>query len=368
MKKLLSMAMACLIAVVAFTSCDKKNDDGTVSADAIKVQAYQANYYGDYYKNNSHNFDMYLHNGLTFTQSSTGVTISGTGNLYYIDLISATVSDLYPALTTYPASENFDAPSFVSGYEYDYGKDQFGDAYAGIMVIPVGTYKVTFEDDKSTDTLYVVSGTIIVEASRLIGNFTYNDGSKESIVVDSKITFEDQSPSEDDAYEFESTTVSTQNYTYSDCKIESQTGVYSIQLTGTDIMASIYVFVDENATSPVGTYTFSDTEAPGTALKSAGASGNSVYPSFAGTTVVQDGTTYIQDVYFLVSGTITVAETGVTLAAKSYFGSTINGTYSGSISSVPAQSSIVKATIARNQNIEMASQPFNTKKIMRGIK
>lgn len=80
-----------------------------------------------------------------------------------------------------------------------------------------------------------------------------------------------------------------------------------------------------------GTYNFSEEMTPGTALASLGSNLFIDYPSYVGVGFNEEG--YIKDIYYLVSGSISVTKTGSNIKmevnATSYNGSTFTLSYSG---------------------------------------
>ena len=338
MKKFFSMAFACVVAAVAFTSCDKTNDNGgdDVSADATKTQSFHAAYAGDFYSNNTHNFYGILTEGITIGNTS----IEGTGSAYLYDIISAKADNLYPDVTTYPVSDNQAAPSTYQGGEAQNSQGQ---------MVAIGTYKLCYEAGELVKTLFVVSGDIKIEANRFVGNFTYNDGTKETIVYEGKLVFIDESPNEDDNYQYEPTTASTLNWNLTSAEVlnygEAAAGIYMFGVTlenSNNQMISLQLFT-ASTTDINGTYPITKETAVNTCMASPGFDGQYIYPSFAAT-ITSDG--YVDVPYYLVSGNVTISATGITVSSLSYFGSTVNATYTGSYTITNATNASVTKAVA----------------------
>lgn len=81
-----------------------------------------------------------------------------------------------------------------------------------------------------------------------------------------------------------------------------------------------------------GTYTIDDSMTPGSALASVGGNLFADYPSYIGLKYSEEEE-YYEEIYYLVSGTITVTKNGdalkISINAKSYNGSTFTATYTG---------------------------------------
>lgn len=130
-------------------------------------------------------------------------------------------------------------------------------------------------------------------------------------------------------YDFEDPTVTTQNYAGS-AFYESTTagGVPIIDLYIVDdprtFMANIWLIPNQGATTIDGTYPFPanvDDLAYGNAFPSPGGTATADRASFVAVNFTPDG---YGAAYYLVGGSVTISGTNVTVAATSYFGSTIN--------------------------------------------
>lgn len=167
---------------------------------------------------------------------------------------------------------------------------------------------------------------------------------------------EDDDDDDDDAdYSYEPTTVSTVNATMNaaefDTRYFSDYGdvdiyLYSVDANGdTTAVAPFYVYVDQidpDIYIPAGTYTINSTYETGSVEASAGLLYSDTYEQYypsAAYYAVLDADGYIDYLYYLVSGTMTVSKNAdnticVVINAVSGNGSTVNLTYGAGSSAV----------------------------------
>ena len=98
-------------------------------------------------------------------------------------------------------------------------------------------------------------------------------------------------------------------FAWSDMKASISNGVISISLQkGTEIAMELELYADPAATTiPEGTYTISDSKEASTALQSTGYGEQGPAACYAATLVVQQSKLYLDDMWFLVEGTITLS-------------------------------------------------------------
>ncbi|MBQ0075574.1 MAG: hypothetical protein KBS69_00340, partial [Bacteroidales bacterium] len=96
-------------------------------------------------------------------------------------------------------------------------------------------------------------------------------------------------------------------FAWSDMSTDLDNGVISISVQkGTDLALELVLFTDPAATEiPEGVYTISDSQEAGTALKSIGYA-QGANPCFAAT-LVQEDKLYLDDMWFIVEGTVTLS-------------------------------------------------------------
>lgn len=98
-------------------------------------------------------------------------------------------------------------------------------------------------------------------------------------------------------------------FAWSDMKASISNGVISISLQkGTEIAMELELYADPAATTiPEGTYTISDSKEASTALQSTGYGEQGPATCYAATLVVQQSKLYLDDMWFMVEGTITLS-------------------------------------------------------------
>ena len=207
------------------------------------------------------------------------------------------------------------------------------------------------EDEYYESVYYLVSGTITVtktgDALKIVINAKSYNGSTITVTyTGTPEEFIDDDDDDDDydselSYDWETTEVSTQNFTFD--YAESASGHddeydydwTQIYLEGEDWTSDLFFFAPyaEGTGVAPGTYTISTSEEDGTVYASPGGDDSYDYPSNICYNYDENG--YYSDVYYLVSGTVKVTKTAtgvkIEINAKSYNGSTINGTFTGSI-------------------------------------
>ena len=330
MKKLFKFATLFLAGALVLTGCDNENKD---KPDETKAASYVGgSYYGDYYSNGGENFYMTMNHGVTLTETADGLVPSGEGTLYAVDFVSSSAVNMKPGAETFPVVEKAAVPCVMAGYEFDLGAAMFGDAYAGIYLVPSGSYAMIYNADTLTATKYIVSGNMTFDGNKFVLDVTFDDGTKDKVSCAGTFSFEDQrepEPSEDDNYSWEPTTVSTKNFTYTTCQAGNYgdyygngTNAIAILLQGSEALAQIELYTAAGATSINGTYTLAKTQAAGTAMSSPGGDAQYDYPCFIGTDISDQG--YATS-YYMITGTVTVTDNSVSYNATSYFGSTLTG-------------------------------------------
>ena len=132
-------------------------------------------------------------------------------------------------------------------------------------------------------------------------------------------------------------------------------------MQGSEALAQIELYTAAGATSINGTYTLAKTQAAGTAMSSPGGDAQYDYPCFIGTDISDQG---YDTSYYMITGTVTVTDNSVSYNATSYFGSTLTGSYSGTVTvEDKTQSSVIAKTIAINQTKKAMKKENLTKKV-----
>ena len=157
-----------------------------------------------------------------------------------------------------------------------------------------------------------------------------------------EIDIEGGEEEDDYSFEWEPTEIKTINVTFDSIEVTDMTENLGYACTGLYLMSEEYemelsVFastIDSVTILPIGTYAINDSYEANTIMASPGGYEEYDFPSYLITDFEQDqasGAWYYNTVYYLVSGTMEVAEieggAQLTIHATTHFGSTINATY-----------------------------------------
>lgn len=315
MKKLFRNAIFAAAAAVVVASCNNQTPEPTPepTPDPVTpvetVALYSAGYWGDYYETGTENFYFIFLSDEAMV-GSTGVEAAGT--VYFLDIVSATQTNLFPASGTY----TFDANSSGTA-------NTFTAVSSSISV---------YDDDLNETEVLFTAGTVTISTSAagylIEATVTGDDGKEYKFRYDGPVAASDNTP-----YGSEPETVSTLNLTMTSFTGTNYEDYYSLGTDDIEIVlesatsgAAIECFGPLGSTTlPTGSYSFARTGAEYTILSSTGY--NSQYGYMTPSYVVTDDGSY----YFLQSGTMTVTASGLTLNATSAKGSTINISYSGAM-------------------------------------
>ena len=135
------------------------------------------------------------------------------------------------------------------------------------------------------------------------------------------------------SYDYEPDEVLTFNVEMATAEIEDYTadyGVVTMYFESADgsYFASMELIISSADLVVPGAYQISDSEEEGTFYASPGGDDEYDYGCFFGVTYIdpEDGNEYYYP-YYLVSGNVTIAQDGIQVQAKSYYGSTVNFSY-----------------------------------------
>lgn len=163
------------------------------------------------------------------------------------------------------------------------------------------------------------------------------------VYFDANPEFEEDDPDYDDeyTYDYEPTTPTTLNINFDEMEVEDYSEILGFTYLDMylsseeyEIELGIYAPYVEGTVLAPGTYPINDTYEEGTVQASPGGDDMYDYPTYIATDFEydpdEDSWTYNTS-YYIVSGTLTVAENGdITIAGKTYYGSTVNATYKAS--------------------------------------
>lgn len=355
MKKLsfIGLAAALFCSAAMFTSCENENTGGsgtdpvTPGNEGNSLKLLDAAYYGE--------TDGVGEIDLIFTSGDLVINNgkpSGTGDYVYLSLLAEVGDDLFPKAGKYTFLDLNDESTYTNGKIIPgFGSDK------GNM----GTYVIPCKNSTKGQGFFVNDGEVTFSgnAANATAKMTLRYKDKEGNVIDSlkreytfagkNLTVQDLRKNENDAkYEIEDKNPTNFETTYTSAVITNYGDYHGVgcdymilDLQGSDYRANFALFgkgVDIEVAD--GKYTINNQAAPFGAEISGGAiqdkDGYSILPPFVGVPV-PDG---LSNVWFITSGTVTIAADGVTFDVKSYFGSTIKGTYKGKVEMKPAQQQV----------------------------
>ena len=284
----------------------------------------------------------------TLTMDEMGNVSAGSGNLVTVMLFSSSTAE--PAEGEYPVVEAaFETPE--DGAMLPGLMDQQGNIYGSNVLNLTDGAIAAVEDILALPA--EGEGSISLSKTdkgwKVIVNMTLLDGTEQEYAYEGALRFvEYTEPEPESSYDNEPTETTNVNITFTQAggqhgAIDGVEAVLFACQSNTEY-GEFIVYPQANAAGAYdGTYTINDTKSPGTAQLSIGGIAQEVQgmtyvqnePCYVltGCQFGQDGSMAFTSAYYLESGSITVNMTdGLTVNAKSHFGSTINATYSGALS------------------------------------
>ena len=363
MKKIYYLFIVLICFSVIFSSCENKevednSDDKTEQPDdkeedkdedddkenAIQLVAVHDAYYSHEYVDGVNN-DFWM----SFTTEdieipAEGYEIYGTGEFVYLEVFPATIENDFP-VGKFPLQAEPEDGYAWGGFEYDYGIELGMEP--GYYVIPQGCFAYIIEDDDVVATKYMVSGYIEITGTsaeaEVFADVTFDDGSKSTYYYKGKLNFMDydiEEPEEPEAgltWDYEPTTVGDYDATFDYCEMNNWGDYYGdgteyidMTLTSTEWYAVFGLCAPlGSGVNAYGTYTVKDGYTDWTAVPSPGGDNEYDYASFLATDMDESGAYSIA--YYAASGTVVVAEDGITMDIVSHYGSKIHGEYKGAV-------------------------------------
>lgn len=347
MKKIYSFFVALVACAMLFVACEPGGVSSKDKENATQlVEAHDAYYSHEYVDGVSNDF------WVSFTTEdvevpATGYEIFGTGEFVYFEVFPATVENDFPAGKFELKAEPTDGCAWA-GYEYDYGAELGMEP--GFYVIPQGCFAYIIEDDALVATKYMVAGYVEITGTpaeaEVFADVTYDDGSKATYYYKGKLNFMDNDIEDDTdpdngtgelRWDYEPTTAGDYEATFDYCEMNNWGDYYG---DGTD-----YLDMTLNSTewyavfglcAPLGsgveaygTYTVKDGYTDWTAVPSPGGDNEYDYASFLATGMDESGAYSVA--YYVASGTVVIAEDGITMDIVSHYGSKIHGEYKGTV-------------------------------------
>ena len=339
MKKIYYLFVA-LVACFMFVACDTTQGGTSSISDKDKenatrlVELYEASY--------SHLF-------------AEGVT-----NDYWMSFFTTELDEEegYPKGTSEFVSLEFFPMTIENGVpvgDFAFAEDpQDGYAWAGWLneeeYWPQGSYVFLLEDGEVVEIKYIVSGKVVIcgtsSVAEVFVDATFEDGTKSTYYYKGKLRFEDFDATggggtgDDGEYNFDYEPIATGEYevTFDVCQVLNNGNIYNtgsdnveLYLNGLEWMAYFDLFAPLNSGADVyGTYNIvSGQYDEWCGVPSSGGTEEGDTPSFFGTDFTGDG--YYMTAYYVVSGTVVIAEDGVTIDATTYYGSKIKASYAGDV-------------------------------------
>lgn len=377
MKKL-SLFFATLLSItVLFTACPE-HPEGPNESNATPMKYWDGMFYSNHVDtDNNHPYGEYSLVFMTNTldADATG-NFTGEGKCFFLSVVapkatSSKIEGTFPVVS-WDVSAEPTQDMVVAGYQYDLGA-AFG--FPGVYVENMGTY---LYDITATDTAtkYVVGGEMTVAYEGNVAKVTLKatiadaDGSNK---VEEVYSFEGElsvsdyewpEPFDPYSYESETTVTKTLVFNSSEMTYSSQYSSWSISANADENYTMGLQLFSENTTDATGSYTVSDSQENGTVLASSGGTeSGSLYYSIIGT-VNEEG--YIEDVWFITSGNLTVTGTSYNGTLTSYKGSTFTVSYTAVEAETEAPAYAPKANrlpVAKKANVSKSlfNGPVNLK-------
>lgn len=240
-----------------------------------------------------------------------GMIVSGSGDIYSIEIYSKFSDGLIPEMAKYEIGKN--NPPYMA-----VGNGQSG---SGVMVV---------DEDKSPQGIRVDVKSGYVELAKSGSDYVINinvklsDGSKRCISYTGAMATEDQGPyGREDATitEMELTEVNIEKNNIGQ-QVNDKTDVISLLLFGENGQGEIWLLVPKGETNLKHEYAFSDSGEPWTVYSSPGFVDNQPKPSYVQMVI---------KLYYLVEGKVVVSDTDVTVNAKTAKGSSFSMNYKGGL-------------------------------------
>ncbi len=365
-----------LLASVILVSCG--DDKKPVKTETL-VQCIDASYWGDYYMDGGHNFS-FTFSGEGVSLNSTGDGFTGTGLVVDINLNAYDNNNLFPTTGDYPFTEETARGTATKGYWHDLGLELTG--IPGEVFVPSGTVVRDIVEGLIDSAYLVVDGKISVEGTAENAKFTMDfvmeDGSRRKFlfegslgeVYDSTAEPDESDPNEGLDYTYEPTEVSQITSTltevsmknYGDFEYIGKDVIY-VSSIGPEYGANMKLYAPLGTTSPYGTYKVlpNPDDDDFVCIASPGGDPYTDEPSY-----VYGGLDASGDysfAYYMISGTVTISESGIVIDFVSYNGSFVKLTYD---SEIPADLFQAPAMQAPQKAVKAA--PVRLKKRFRQAK
>ena len=358
MKKIYYLFALFVCSAMLFVACEPKtpsDDDSTIVPDVndstvindtcyatIKlVEAHDAYYSTQFVEGVTNDYWM------SFTTEDVVMVENnpmGTGEFVYLEVFPKTVENNFP-VGNYPIAEEPEDGYAWAGWEWDMGPDL--GLEEGLFIIPQGCFAYVLEDDELVDTKYILSGYIDIKGTpaeaEVFVDATFNDGTKSTYYYKGALNFTDYDAGSGDGgdgedlnWDYEPTEKGDYTATFDYCEIGNWGDYYGdgidfvdVVLSGLEWGAMFNVCAPLNSAENIyGTYTVKSDYSEWSVVPSPGGDMNYDYASFLSTGFEEDLYTIA---YYVASGTVVIAEDGITFDVVSHYGSKIKGEYKGDV-------------------------------------
>ena len=337
MKKICSLFVALIACAMLFVSCDTTIDGGDKDKENATqlVEVYDAYYSHKEVEGVSNDYWMSFFT--TEIDKEEGYP-KGSCEFVVFEFFPTTIENGFPVGNYFFAEEPQDGYAWA-GWEYEEYWAQ-------------GSFVYLMEDGEVFEVKYMVSGEVEVigtgSNAEVFADVVFDDGSKATYYYKGKLKFEDYdaetgggtgSGNGGYTFDYEPTDAGEYDVTFDYCQVYNNGDFYStgsdfisLYLNGEEWMAVYDLFAPLGSGEDIyGTYTIEDGKYDGWyGVPSSGGTEEGDTPSFFGTDFTGDG--YYMTAYYVVSGTVVIAEDGVTIDATTYYGSKIKASYVGDVS------------------------------------
>ena len=329
--------MALIACAMLFVSCDTTIDGGDKDKENATqlVEVYDAYYSHELVQGVSNDYWMSFFT--TEIDKEEGYP-KGSCEFVVFEFFPTTIENGFPVGNYFFAEEPQDGYAWA-GWEYEEYWAQ-------------GSFVYLMEDGEVFEVKYMVSGEVEVigtgSNAEVFADVVFDDGSKATYYYKGKLKFEDYDAETGGGsgggnggytFDYEPTDAGEYDVTFDYCQVYNNGDFYStgsdfisLYLNGEEWMAVYDLFAPLGSGEDIyGTYTIEDGKYDGWyGVPSSGGTEEGDTPSFFGTDFTGDG--YYMTAYYVVSGTVVIAEDGVTIDATTYYGSKIKASYVGDVS------------------------------------
>lgn len=276
------------------------------------------------------------------TFDSKGKVSGGSGTVVIIDMLADV-----DAKTFYPKAGDYKVGNAVVGSEYRIYELENGVLIPYHPQVGYGCQYAVVENGRIVKSMYAVAGSVKVSGDASKAKFAINlvmqddNAASENLnfVYEGPMTIADQGMSKDERFKMEKTRPTNERWLFDTMSGQIFLGKYGelnqfqLSMENADQEMCHFLFYSTSMDKvPAGTYTIQIKVAENSADRTVGAfeSNGKLWVSapYLGVKGSEGGLT---DVWFIESGTITIAANKITFDVKSHFGSTFKGEYNGTV-------------------------------------